>query len=93
MKLSVTQLAPIGGPCRPWPKRADSIFNGRVDAEEVAGRYLKGIYRDLDERYRSILFPVVDEEAFRLALIELILSDLGVEDIPAGTALDVTKHL
>ena len=62
------------------------LFPGQIDPQDVAERYLKGIYRELDERYRSLLLPVTNEEAFRLALIELILRDLGLENFPPETA-------
>ncbi len=70
-------------------ERVGEIFGGAVDQNEVAARYLKGIYRDLDERYRTLLFPVTHEASFRIALIELILSDLGVETVPEGAAQDL----
>lgn len=64
-------------------EKAAEIFAGQLDAHELSARYLKGIYRELDDRYRSLLLPVTDEEAFRLQLIELIVQDLGVTDMPA----------
>lgn len=61
-------------------EKAQSLFGGRIHPEALTSRYLKGIYRELDARYSDILLPVTDEEAFRLALISLILNDLGIDD-------------
>ena len=60
--------------------------NGEVQSEVFVERYLNGIYRNLDERYASLLLPVTDEGDFRLALIELILKDMGLTDIPEDAA-------
>lgn len=57
-----------------------------IDAGHAAGRYLEGIYRNLDERYSRLLLPVSNERAFRIALITLILQDAGVSAIPASLA-------
>lgn len=53
---------------------------GQVDAQQFTTAYLKGIYRELDERYSRLLLPVTDEGAFRLALIRLILQDMGITE-------------
>ncbi len=63
--------------------KVDEVFAGHVDASDFTGRYLRGIYRQLDQRYAERLLPVVDEGAFRLALIDMILEDLGVSGAPA----------
>ncbi|NRB40525.1 MAG: HAD-IA family hydrolase [Pseudomonadales bacterium] len=47
-------------------------------------RYLKGIYRELNESYQQKLLPVTNEEQFRLSLISLILDDMSITDIPEG---------
>jgi len=63
------------------------VCNGEgIDSEAFVERYLNGIYRNLDDRYASLLLPVTDEGAFRLALIELILKDMGLADVPEGAA-------
>ena len=67
-------------------EKFSSLFGNAIDAERAANMYIKGIYRELDERYSSLLLPVTNEKNFRLALIELILSDLGITDIPKGSA-------
>ncbi len=71
--------------------KIEDIFAGCVDAQHVAAQYIKGIYRDFDERFSKLFLPIVNEEAFRLALIEQILHDAGIEDIPADTATILQK--
>ena len=64
-----------------------TIFSpqSQQQGEVFAKAYLKGIYRDLDARYREILLSIGDEEAFRIALIGLILKDMALVDYPDGT--------
>ncbi len=64
--------------------RVQSLFQGAVDEQRFTAMYLKGIYRELDERYAQRLLPVENEGRFRLELIELILADLGVEQLDAN---------
>jgi HAD superfamily hydrolase (TIGR01549 family) len=59
-------------------KKARLLFAEKINEHAFANAYLKGIYRDLDERYAQKLLPITNEEQFRLALIQLILSDLGI---------------
>lgn len=66
--------------------KAKELFSNNIDEKQFAAQYIKGIYRDLDERYSKWLLPVVNEEAFRHALINLILNDAGINNIPNGTA-------
>lgn len=63
-------------------RKAAELFGDTLDSQQFAAAYLKGIYRELDARYTQLLLPVTDEETFRLALIKLILQDLGVHPIP-----------
>jgi len=63
-----------------------ALFGDEFDAQAFAKAYLKGIYRELNERYREELLPIVDEEAFRHKLIALILSDMQIADIDSHTA-------
>lgn len=65
------------------------LFGDNVDSENFAQRYLQGIYRELDQRYQDLLLPVTNEEKFRLSLIELILTDMGVETIPENAAVEL----
>jgi HAD superfamily hydrolase (TIGR01549 family) len=67
-------------------EKVEYLFKGEVDPQVFVGCYLKGIYRELDERYAERLLPVVDEGKFRLALIEMILIDCGVNQLPADAA-------
>lgn len=54
-------------------------------AQAFAQSYIKGIYRELDQRYQALLLPVVNEEAFRLELIRLICADMGITTLPENT--------
>ena len=67
------------------------MFSGNVDENHVAAQYIKGIYRDFDERFTKLFLPITNEGEFRLALIEQILEDAGIETIPAGTATTLQK--
>lgn len=67
--------------------KCEALLGDCVDAKAFAQAYIKGIYRDLNARYQALLLPVINEETFRLQLIELILSDMGLKSIPSGTAL------
>lgn len=49
-----------------------------LQAQHFANAYLKGIYRELDQRYQSLLLPIIDEKQFRLKLIKLILNDMDI---------------
>lgn len=71
--------------------KVKDLFGEAVDEQAFTAMYLKGIYRELDERYAELLLPVDDEGAFRLALIELILLDLGVVDLADGVAKDLQQ--
>jgi HAD superfamily hydrolase (TIGR01549 family) len=66
--------------------KVTTLFKGGVDERAFVAHYLKGIYRELDERYAQALLPVEDEGAFRLALIEMILQDLGIEQVQTESA-------
>jgi N-acylneuraminate-9-phosphatase len=72
-------------------EKADALLDGRIDSQDFGNRYLKGIYRELDARYSALLLPVNDEEQFRLALIKLILEDLGISDVSAVTIAELQE--
>lgn len=53
-------------------------LDARIDATAFADAYLAGIYRNYPSSYKDKVEPIGDEGEFRLKLIKLILSDLGV---------------
>jgi len=61
--------------------KAKSLLGARINDQAFAAMYLKGIYRDFDQRYSELLLPVNDEGAFRIALVKLILTDLGIVEV------------
>jgi HAD superfamily hydrolase (TIGR01549 family) len=61
-------------------KTFHELFGANYSSQQFTAAYLKGIYRELDERYSALLLPVTDEAQFRLALIKLILNDMGIAE-------------
>jgi N-acylneuraminate-9-phosphatase len=66
--------------------KAKSLLGDSINDQAFAAMYLKGIYRDLDQRYSELLLPVKDEGGFRIALVKLILSDLGIAEVTDALA-------
>lgn len=62
-------------------QQVKTLLGNNIDEQAFAQAYLKGIYRELNDRYQQLLLPIIDEQTFRLKLIELILSDMQISPI------------
>ncbi len=62
-----------------------------LDGDKFAHLYLKGIYRELGEPYTNLLQQSETEEAFRHALIQQILTELGFDH--EHNSLEMAQYL
>ncbi len=60
-------------------------------ADDFAQAYIRGIYRRLTPRYEALLLPALNEEQFRMALIQLILSDMGLPGVSQTDAAHLQR--
>jgi HAD superfamily hydrolase (TIGR01509 family) len=70
-------------------------YGAGIDAQGVASRYVRGIYRDWSESQRARYLPIIREQgegAFRLQLIRDLLAEQGVADVSEQAARDLQNR-